>query len=69
MKYRNDLTSNFTKELQSLIDAKELLDTILSNYNYYSGEFDRISSYDKDYGDPHSLINKIRNYTGFDDSE
>ena len=49
-------------------EAQELLDSILSNWCPYSGEF-KLSEWDKDYSQSHSLNRKIRAYTKFDDSE
>ena len=63
--------------LKNLIEAKELLDKILSYYDVYSGQFRKIPSYDADYYFKHDdgtyykdgLNTKIRDYIKFDDSE
>jgi len=60
--------ADIIQPLQELIDAQKLLDRLLSYYDVYSGQFEKIPSHDVDYG-PSSLNTAIRDYIKFDDSE
>lgn len=57
--------------LKSLIEAKELLNSVLSYYDVYSGQFDKIPDYECGFrGSSCPTLNeKIRQYIKFDDSE
>lgn len=63
--------------LKNLIEAKELLDKVLSYYDVYSGQFGKIPDIEAEYlfkcsdGSYHKdgLNTKIRDYIKFDDSE
>lgn len=62
-------------EIQDIVEALqkgqaaiELLDSILSRYDFYSGQFGKIPPYDCTH-DSHSLLTRIRDYVKFDDSE
>lgn len=57
--------------LKSLIEAKELFDSVLSYYDVYSGQFREVPDYECGWrgGNCPSLNDKIRNYIKFDDSE
>lgn len=63
--------------LKNLIEAKELLDKVLSYYDIYSGQFRKIPDYDAEYIYQYSdgtykkdtLNAAIREYRNFDDSE
>jgi len=61
--------SDLVNTLQKAEEAEKLLATILSHYDIYSGEFRQPTSYDCDYGNRYSLINRVREYIKFDDSE
>ena len=68
---------NIIEPLKNLIDAKELLDKILSYYDVYSGQFRKVSDIDAEYmfkrddGSYYKdgLNARIRDYIKFDDSE
>jgi hypothetical protein len=62
-------TTNLLKDLGHLIEAAELLDNILSYYKIYDGQFDKIPDYDAEIGRRNNLMDKIRTYLDFDDSE
>lgn len=63
--------------LKNLIEAKELLDKILSYYDVYSGQFRELPAYEAQYLFQRSdgtyikdgLNTRIRDYIKFDDSE
>lgn len=62
--------------LKNLIEAKELLDKVLSYYDVYSGQFRKIPDYEANFmhETAHGLItdtlnSRIRDYIKFDDSE
>ena len=61
--------SDLVKVLQKAEEAENLLATMLSHYDVYSGEFRQPSPHDCDYGNSYSLLNRVRNYIRFDDSE
>lgn len=57
--------------LKNLIEAKELLDSVLSYYDVYSGQFREVPDYECGWrGPPAQTLNeRIREYIKFDDSE
>jgi len=58
---------DIAEALTEMIEAKKLLDKILSYYRIYDGDF-VIPEYEKTY-DRNSLNTRIREYINFDDSE
>ena len=61
--------SDIANLIQRAQEAQELLESILSNYDMYTGQFSKISDYDCRFDISHNLINRIRRYRNFDDSE
>lgn len=65
------------KTLQRAQEAQDILNSVLSYYNIYSGQFDKIPDYDAEHifrcSDGTLIRNtlnaRIRSYTNFDDSE
>lgn len=75
-----DTSENLIVLIQTLEDAlraKEILSTILSYYDIYSGQFEKIPDYQAEYMYKRAdgtyitdtLNKKIRDYIQFDDSE
>ena len=64
-------TYDIIEPLKKLIEAKELLDEVLSYYDVYSGQFREVPDYECGFrgGPCPTLQDKIRNYIKFDDSE
>ena len=68
---------DISKALNRAKEAQDLLDSILSYYDVYSGQFDKIRDIDAEYlfklsdGSYHKdgLNTRIREYIKFDDSE
>lgn len=58
-----------SREIEEAIEAKMLLDKILSYYNIYTGQFKTIPDSDCDLVSHHSLNNKVRHYLKFNDSK
>lgn len=61
--------SDLIKLLRKAEEAEKLLASMLSHYDIYSGKFRNPSSHDCDYNNSYSLLNRVRDYIKFDDSE